>query len=265
MSTKEYGNTALETHDLSIVFGGYPAVDGVSLQVAEGEFLSVIGPNGAGKTTFFNLLSGQLRPSRGRVVVYGQDVTSLPPHRRARLGLGRSFQLTSVYPTLTVLENVRLSVQAREGRNQSLFRPGRHPAMRRQEEEAADLLQQVQLDGRALQTAGTLSHGDQRKLEIAMLLGLGTKILLLDEPTAGMSLDEVPTMVGLLEGIKAQGGRTIILIEHKMDIVTRLSDRIAVLAGGRLLTVGNPAAIAADPEVQAVYLGGSHATVTPTG
>lgn len=253
---------AIETLDLSISFGGHHAVSGVTLSVFKGEFLSIIGPNGAGKTTFFNLLSGQLRPTRGQVLLDGKNVTALPPHKRTRLGLGRSFQLTNVFPTLTALENVRLSIQARDGRKLQLFQSPRHKSFQGQLEEAATLLDEVLLSTKKELPASALSHGDQRKLELAMLLGLGTPTLLLDEPTAGMSQSDVPAMVGILEGVKRGGQKTILLIEHKMEMVMHLSDRMAVLAGGELLTIGSPTEITSNSIVQSAYLGGSYESST---
>jgi branched-chain amino acid transport system ATP-binding protein len=236
-------------------FGGHIAVDHVDLDVQRGALKSIIGPNGAGKTTFFNLLGGQYRPTEGRVVFGGRDVTALGPAARTRLGIGRSFQLTNVFPTLTVLENVRLAVQARRGRGLVAWRDYRsYPAFGT---EARELLRTVLLEGRGDTPAGALSHGDKRKLELGILLGLDPQLLLLDEPTAGMSLEEVPSIVALIESIRRQRERTILLVEHKIDMVMALSDSVAVLKDGRLIADGPPDAVSRDPKVQAAYFGGA--------
>lgn len=242
----------LQTQDLSVAFGGLVAVNGVSLAVRAGEFKSVIGPNGAGKTTFFNLLSGVYRPTRGQVLYRNQDITGLPAHAISRLGLGRSFQIASLFPNLTVLENVRLAVQSRARVGLRLL--SHHVAFPAFVERARTALAEVGLSGREPQLAGTLSHGDKRKLEIAMLLAADPAVLLLDEPTAGMSQDEVPAILALIERIKSTG-KTMLLVEHKIDMVMRLSDSIAVLRYGELIADGTPAEVAADKMVQAAYLG----------
>jgi branched-chain amino acid transport system ATP-binding protein len=244
----------LQTRRLTMRFGGHVAVDRVDLDVPQGTLKSIIGPNGAGKTTLFNLLSGQYRPTEGRVVFAGRDVTALGAAARTRLGIGRSFQLTNVFPTLTVLENVRLAVQARQGRGRVAWRDYRgYPEL---EDEARGLLRTVLLEGRDGTPAGDLSHGDKRKLELGILLGLDPRLLLLDEPTAGMSLEEVPTIVALVEAVRRERTRTILLVEHKIDMVMALSDSIAVLKDGRLIADGTPEAVRRNPEVQAAYFGG---------
>jgi branched-chain amino acid transport system ATP-binding protein len=251
------GPPILRTRDLTIRFGGHVAVDHVTLDVQPGTLKSIIGPNGAGKTTFFNLLSGQLRPSAGRVWFKDEDVTRLSPAARAQRGIGRSFQLTTVFPTLTVLENVRLAVQTRAGLALNAWRDYRSfPAL---EERARTLLDRVLLAGKAGATASDLAHGETRKLELGILLALEPELLLLDEPTAGMALEEVPSIIRLIEEIRAQGGRTVLLVEHKIDMIMALSDSIAVLKDGRLIADDVPAAVSADPEVQAAYFGGGAA------
>jgi branched-chain amino acid transport system ATP-binding protein len=231
------------------------AVDRVSLDVDAHTLKSIIGPNGAGKTTFFNLVSGQYRPSAGRVLFNGQDVTRHGPAARTRLGIGRSFQLTNVFPTLTVLENVRLAVQARRGLGLNAWRSYRSfPEL---EDRAWQHLAAVLLEGRWRTPAGLLAHGEKRKLELGILLALEPEVLLLDEPTAGMALEEVPAIIALIEAIKARHDRTILLVEHKIDMVMALSDSIAVLKDGRLIADGPPQAVSADPAVQAAYFGGA--------
>jgi branched-chain amino acid transport system ATP-binding protein len=248
----------LRTVGLTRRFGGHVAVDHVDLAVPRGALKSIIGPNGAGKTTLFNLLSGQLRPTAGRVVFDGRDVTALGPAARTRLGIGRSFQLTHVFPTLTVIENVRLAAQARARRGLVAWRDARaYPGL---EDEARAILRTVRLDRRADAPAGTLPHGDKRKLDVGILLGLDPRLLLLDEPTAGMALEEVPTIVALIEQIRREGARTILLVEHKIDMVMALSDSIAVLQEGRLIADDTPERVSRNPAVQAAYFGGARRT-----
>ncbi len=250
----------LETKDLTISFGGHTAVSGVNLQVNRNTFTSIIGPNGAGKTTLFNLLSGQLRPTQGKVFVKGEDVTHLSPAHRTRLGLGRSFQITNVFPSLTVLENVRLAVQAQAGVFYNIFaHPKKHLHF---EAKAEELLKTVLLSQKRDALAKNLAHGEKRKLEIAMLLALGTEVLLLDEPTAGMSLEEVPAILDVIRNIKEEGTRTILLIEHKMDMVLDLSDRLIVLFNGKLLAEDTPGSIMRNELVQSAYLGGLYDNAT---
>ncbi|MDG0871941.1 ABC transporter ATP-binding protein [Paenibacillus thiaminolyticus] len=244
----------LATDGLTIAFGGHAAVRDVSLQIERHRFKSIIGPNGAGKTTLFNLLSGQLRPTAGTIRFNDQDITALPPFRRTRLGMGRSFQLTNVFPNLTVLENVRLAVQSRQGVRLNWHASPR--AFRRFEEEAQHWLDMVLLGNRSGAMASYLAHGEKRKLELAMLLALQPELLLLDEPTAGISIEEVPAILEVIRKMKEEGKRTIVLIEHKMDMVLDLSDTIAVLFGGRLLADGRPEEIMSNETVQAAYLGG---------
>jgi branched-chain amino acid transport system ATP-binding protein len=250
----ERATPILRTRDLTIRFGGHVAVDHVSLDVAPGTLKSIIGPNGAGKTTLFNLMSGQYRPSEGRVWFRGEDVTGLGPAVRAQRGIGRSFQLTNVFPTLTVRENVRLAVQTRAGLALNAWRDYRSfPEL---EERAMAILERVLLAAKASAPAGELAHGETRKLELGILLALEPELLLLDEPTAGMALEEVPSIIALIEGIRAAGDRTILLVEHKIDMIMALSDTVAVLKDGRLIADDTPAAIGDNPEVQAVYFGG---------
>jgi branched-chain amino acid transport system ATP-binding protein len=255
----------LETRDLTIRFGGHVAVDAVSCRFEPGTLTAIVGPNGAGKTTYFNLISGQLPASAGQVLLDGEDLSALPAPLRTLKGLGRAFQLTQLFPNLSVLENVRLAVQAREqGRQQmrtglawqgglDLFKVW----LDRQSwiDEAQTLLRQVQLAERADQPAAALPHGDQRKLEVALLMALDPKVYLFDEPTAGMSVDDAPVVLDLIRALKTRRDRTILLVEHKMDVVRELSDRIVVLHNGRLVADGVPAAVMASPIVQQAYLG----------
>jgi branched-chain amino acid transport system ATP-binding protein len=249
---------ALETRGLTIRFGGHVAVDNVSCRFEPGTLTAIVGPNGAGKTTYFNLISGQLPATAGTVLVDGEDITRLPPSSRTRKGLGRAFQLTNLFPQLTVLENVRLAVQSRKRAGWSLF--GVSNRRRDLIEEAEAILERVRLADRRHIAPKTLSHGDQRKLEVALLLALDPKVFMFDEPTAGMSVDEVPTILDLVHDIKNRRDRTILLVEHKMDVVRSLADRIIVLHNGALVADGAPAAVIASPVVQEAYLGvkGSH-------
>ncbi|MBX3599736.1 MAG: ABC transporter ATP-binding protein [Rubrivivax sp.] len=243
----------LETVDLTIRFGGHVAVDRVSCRFEPGTLTSIVGPNGAGKTTYFNLISGQLPASEGRVLLDGQDLTALPAPLRTRRGLGRAFQLTQLFPNLTVLENVRLAVQARRGGGLDLLRVWLD--RKTWIAEARELLAQVQLADKADAHAAALPHGDQRKLEVALLMALDPKVYMFDEPTAGMSVDDVPVILDLIRALKERKDRTILLVEHKMDVVRELSDRIVVLHNGQLVADGEPAAVIASPVVQQAYLG----------
>ena len=243
----------LETHGLTIRFGGHVAVNAVSCAFRPGTLTAIVGPNGAGKTTYFNLISGQLRASRGRVSLYGEDITSLGAPARTRRGIGRAFQLTNLFPRLTVLENVRLAVQAHAGLGKDLFSMwGRHVEL---VERAEHTLHRVSLADKRELAAATLPHGDQRKLEVAILLALEPEVFMFDEPTAGMSVDEVPVILELIEHIKAQGDKTVLLVEHKMDVVRSLADRIIVLHQGELVADGAPEEVIASPIVQEAYLG----------
>src|SRR2546423_8721887 len=231
--------SVLETRDLTIRFGGHVAVDAVSCTFSPGTLTAIVGPNGAGKTTYFNLISGQLKPAAGQVIFAGADITRTPVSGRARQRLGRAFQLTNLFPHLSVRENVRLAVQSRRGAGLDLFRTWTsHVELI---EEAEDVLGQVALAERRAVPAGLLPHGDQRKLEVAILLALRPTIFMFDEPTAGMSVDEVPVILDLIHEIKAQGDKTILLVEHKMDVVRSLANRIIVLHNGKLVADGEPA------------------------
>jgi len=247
----------LETRDLTIRFGGHVAVNAVSCRFEAGTLTAIVGPNGAGKTTYFNLMSGQLPASSGRVLLFGEDVTRAPAPVRTRKGMGRAFQLTNLFPNLTVLENVRLAVQARArtGLNMWSLWSGHRELV----DQAEHFLSRVALLERRHTLASELSHGDQRKLEVAILLALEPEVFMFDEPTAGMSVDEVPVILELIHEIKAQKDKAILLVEHKMDVVRSLADRIIVLHQGALVADGAPAEVIASPIVQEAYLGVSSA------
>ena len=229
-------------------------MDHVNLQIFPNSFKSIIGPNGAGKTTFFNMLSGQYRPTEGKVFFKGLDITPLSPDIRTKLGIGRSFQLTNVFPSLTVLENVRLAVQSQRNVGVNFWKNYLH--FSEFEDRAYELLEMVLLDRKWKFPAGSLTHGEQRKLEMAILLALEPEVLLLDEPTAGMPLEEVPSILQLLKSIRDRRNKTILLVEHKMDVLMALSDSIAVLHEGKLIADDTPEAISKNPEVQEAYFGG---------
>ena len=243
----------LVTESLSKRFGGLVAVSSVSLIVQAGDVHCVIGPNGAGKTTFLNLLSGALAPSDGRIRFNGQDITGLPDHRRARLGLGRSFQRTNIFPEFTVYENCRLGAQAKLPTSMRFIRPAESDvAVRERAERAMEL---VGLMARREARASVLSHGEQRQLEIGVMLATEPSLLLLDEPMAGMSADETTRMVALIKRLKA--GHTLVLIEHDMDAVFAVADIITVMVNGAVLASGRPEEIRRSQAVQDAYLGGS--------
>ena len=243
----------LETHGLTIRFGGHVAVNAVSCAFRPGTLTAIVGPNGAGKTTYFNLVSGQLRASAGRVSLYGEDISRLSASQRTHRGIGRAFQLTNLFPRLTVLENVRLAVQSRAHRGRDLWSMwASHVEL---VEKAEHCLERVALAGRRDAVAATLPHGDQRKLEVAILLALEPDVFMFDEPTAGMSVDEVPAILKLIDDVKRMGNKTILLVEHKMDVVRSLADRIIVLHQGELVADGPPAEVIASPIVQEAYLG----------
>lgn len=244
----------IETKDLTIHFGGHVAVDHVTLRIEPFTLKSIIGPNGAGKTTFFNLLTGQYRPTEGKVFLKGKDITDLSPAERTRLGMGRSFQLTNIFSNLGVLENVRVAIQSRKGFGFNFWKNYLHYS--ELEDEAYLILEDVLLDEKWAAPASSLTHGEQRKLEIAILLALEPEILFLDEPTAGMGQEEVPAILEILERIKSARNRTILLVEHKMDMIMFLSDTIAVLQEGSLIADGDPEGIYQSEAVREAYLGG---------
>ncbi|MHB8642021.1 MAG: ABC transporter ATP-binding protein [Gaiellaceae bacterium] len=243
----------LATRNLGLDIGGATIVADVSLEVAEGELLGIIGPNGAGKTSLFNLLSGLYRPTSGRIELAGRDVTEQPTFRRTRAGLGRTFQVSSVFPLLPVLENVRLAAEAALGGTLRLWR--RAASVRRAIDAAEGALARVGLDARSGAIAGSLSHGDKRRLELAMLLAADRPVIMLDEPMAGVSAENVPELVELIRSVHEREGKTVLLVEHHMEVVTGLAQRIAVMHHGALLACDTPAAIMANATVQSAYLG----------
>ncbi|HET7387837.1 MAG TPA: ABC transporter ATP-binding protein, partial [Nocardioidaceae bacterium] len=242
----------LAVRALSYSIGGVHILDDVSLDVAAGEFVGVIGPNGAGKTTLFNLLSGVVLPSSGTVRMADRDITRLTPHSRATAGLGRTFQTSSVFPALSAVENVRLAAEA--GAGARLWGP---PAGRGGEllARARHCLERVGLSGQASAPAGSLSHGEKRKLELAIVLAGRPQVLLLDEPMAGLGMEDVPEVVALIRDLHADQGITVLMVEHHMEVILGLADRIAVMHHGSLLACDTPDAVMADPAVQSAYLG----------
>ena len=247
----------LETKNLTIRFGGHVAVNAVSCRFEPGTLTAIVGPNGAGKTTYFNLISGQLPASAGQVLLGGRDLSALPASARTRAGLGRAFQLTNLFPNLSVLENVRLAVQAaldgphRRGLNLwSIWSDHQRLTAR-----AHEILESVAMAAQRDVPVASLPHGDQRKLEVALLMALDAQVYMFDEPTAGMSHDEAPVILNLIRQLKQDKSKTILLVEHKMDVVRELADRIIVLHNGQLVADGDPATVIASPVVQQAYLG----------
>ncbi len=245
------GTPALVLSDVSKAFEGLRAVDGVSLEVASGERRAIIGPNGAGKTTLFSLISGETQPTSGRITLFGRDVTRLPPHRRAALGLARTYQITNLFPRLTALENCLLAVQGLMPTKFHLHRAlSRYPALF---DRARRVLDAVGLLDKADETVRNLSHGAQRQLEIALALAGKPRLLLLDEPTAGLSPAESHMMTALLKTLDP--AITLLVIEHDMDVAFQLTDRIMVLHHGKVLADGLAHEVKANPVVQEIYLG----------
>jgi branched-chain amino acid transport system ATP-binding protein len=243
----------LATHNLGLDIGGANIVVDVSLEVAEGELLGIIGPNGAGKTSLFNLFSGIYRPTSGSIHLNGVDITQQPTFLRTREGIGRTFQVSSVFPLLTTFENVRLAAQSALGGTLRLWQ--RAAGVREAVDRAGAALARVGLEAKAAMSAGGLSHGDKRRLEIAMLLAADKPVLLLDEPMAGLSAEHVPQLVELIRSVHEQERKTVLMVEHHMDVVTGLAQRIAVMHHGALLACDTPAAVMANETVQSAYLG----------
>jgi len=248
---RDTSKAVLATHGLTRRFGGLIAVRDVYLALNRGELHAVIGPNGAGKTTLVSLLAGEIRPSAGRILLDGADIGGIPSHRRTRLGIGRSFQRTNIFPTLTALENVRLAAQAVAPAGRWLKPAVRETALI---EKAEAALARVGLEAVMRRTAAALSHGEQRQLEIAMTLACAPKVLLLDEPLAGMGPEESQRLTALLKGLARE--HAILLIEHDMDFVFAVADWMTVMAEGAMLAEGPPEAIRANTAVQDAYLGG---------
>jgi branched-chain amino acid transport system ATP-binding protein len=243
----------LAVEHLGLRIGGARILEDVTLSVDDGEMLGVIGPNGAGKTTLFNLVSGVIAPTSGAIRLAGRDITNEQIHARARAGLGRTFQTSSLFTGLSALENVRLAAQVALGGSVSIVRfPHRGDAATTN---AMQRLDEVGLTHHAETSAGVLSHGDKRKLEIAMLLAADPKVILLDEPMAGVASGDVPGLVEVIRGLHRDAGRTVLMVEHHIDVVLGLVDRVAVMHHGRLLADGTPEAVMANPAVQGAYLG----------
>lgn len=244
----------LESVGLTKSFDGFVAVDDVSLKFEERQLTAIIGPNGAGKSTFFNLLSGKYRPTSGSLVFNGEDVTGLPPHEMLRRGMGRSFQITNIFPALSAYENIRIGILAKTGLGRRLFpRADNLPEI---QEKTWEALKTVYLEEAANVVAGTLAYGDQRRLEIGLALTCRPRVLLLDEPTAGMTPEETRSLTGLIKSIARQRGLTVILTEHDMEVVFSIAERIVVLQQGGVIAEGTQAEIQADPRVREAYLGG---------
>ena len=241
--------------DLSLDIGGAKILDGISLSVYQNETLGIIGPNGAGKTSFFNLLSGIRKPSRGQIFIGDINVTDLAPHERAKAGIARTFQTSSVFVNLTCLENVRIAAQAANGRSMNLTKN----AYKFSEvvAQAQECLEKVGLSNYAMQRAGALSHGDKRRLEIAIVLASKSDIVLLDEPMAGMSVENVPELVEIIRSLATIHKKTVLIVEHHMEVILGLADRIAVLNYGELLVCDTPQNVINNPIVQSAYIGES--------
>ncbi|MEI7540363.1 MAG: ABC transporter ATP-binding protein [Actinomycetes bacterium] len=246
-------NSAISVNDLSLSIGGARILDGITLAVDKNEILGIIGPNGAGKTSFFNLLSGIRKPSRGHIFVGDVDVTDMEPHERALTGIARTFQTSSVFANLTCLENVRIAAQAAIGKSMNMTRNAyKFPEVVAR---AQECLETVGLSARSLQRAGSLSHGDKRRLEIAIVLASKSEIVLLDEPMAGMSVENVPELVEIIRSLKTKHNKTILIVEHHMEVILGLADRIAVLNYGELLVCDTPTNVINNPTVQSAYIG----------
>jgi len=246
-------NSALSVKDLSLNIGGAKILDGITLDVAPNETLGIIGPNGAGKTSLFNLLSGIRKPSRGQIFVGDTETTNFEPHECARAGIARTFQTSSVFINLICLENVRIAAQAANGQSMNLTKN----AYKFTEvvQTAHDCLAKVGLSARAMQRAGSLSHGDKRRLEIAIVLASQSDIVLLDEPMAGMSVENVPELVEIIRALATEHKKTVLIVEHHMEVILGLADRIAVLNYGELLVCDTPQNVINNPIVQSAYIG----------
>jgi len=241
----------MRVQNLVKTFGAVKATDGLSLDIEPGEIHAMIGPNGAGKTTAIKQFSGEIMPDAGTVFFAGHDITSLPMHKRAHMGLARSFQVTSIFLSFTAEDNVAMAIQANDGHSFRFWKSARTDLTLRRP--AREMLKKVGLADRADTVAGSLSHGEQRQLELAMALATGPSLLLLDEPMAGMGLEDSKQMIDLLKSLKEQV--TILMVEHDMDVVFTLADRITVLVYGKAIATGTPKTIQEDPAVQEAYLG----------
>jgi branched-chain amino acid transport system ATP-binding protein len=241
----------LEVREIRKSFDGFQAVAGVSLSVTQGQTAAIIGPNGAGKTTFFNLITGHVSPDAGSVVLEGRDITGVAPHDVCRLGMGRSFQRTNIFPRLTVFQNVQAAYLSHRGRGRNLWSRVEH--LYRDETDA--LLASLGLAAHAGEVSGFLSHGAQKQLELGIALASEPKLLLLDEPTAGMSAGETRETIRLIDRITRERGLTVLFTEHDMEVVFSIAQKITVLHQGRVIAEGTPIEVRADPEVRRVYLG----------
>ena len=241
----------LQIEGLNKNFEGFQAITDVNFQLEEGSRHAIIGPNGAGKTTFFNLITGHLQPTSGRVVYQGRDITGMAPHRIVKMGIARSFQRINIYPRMTVFENVQVALIARENQHFNLFKLAH--GMNQQETE--ELLELVDLNEEAGEVGGELAYGKQKQLELAIALAENPHLLLLDEPTAGMSPSETTDSIKLIDEITRSRGLTLLFTEHDMSVVFGIADRISVLHHGEIIASGTPEAVRQDPEVRSVYLG----------
>ncbi|MBW1999552.1 MAG: ABC transporter ATP-binding protein [Deltaproteobacteria bacterium] len=245
----------LKVENVHKSFDDFKAVDGANLTVREGELVAVIGPNGAGKTTLFNLITGQLQPDKGRIVFDNEDITRLPTHRICRKGIARSFQIANIFQRLSVFKNVQVSVLSQQGMSRRLFSFARTMAI----QETNEILRRVGISDKASYTAGSLSHGDQRILEIAIALGNRPKMLILDEPTAGMSPEETAATMGLIKQLAEEEGLTILFCEHDMDVVFNVAQSIMVMHHGKTIIQDSPEKVRENQAVQEAYLGGEYA------
>ena len=239
----------LEARGLAKSFGGVRALAGVSFSVAAGELLALIGPNGAGKTTCFNLINGQLKPDAGSVLLAGQDIGGLPPRRLFRLGVGRTFQVAATFGSMTVRENIQVALLSRERRLSSFV------SVLKGEAEADEILEQVGMRGQATRLCSMLAYGDLKRVELAVALAGKPRLLLMDEPTAGMAPEEHSTLMQLAAGLARGAGIAVLFTEHDMDVVFGHADRVLVLSEGALIAQGPPSTVRADPRVRKVYLG----------
>ena len=247
----ESGAPALECQGLTKRFGGLDAVRNVNLQVGAGERRAIIGPNGAGKTTLFNLISGETSATSGQVKIFGKDITHMPSHRRVHLGLGRTFQITNIFPTLTVIENLLVAAVGLKKMKFSMFKP--LVGYRDLHERALEILASVGMAEKANESVKNLSHGEQRQIEITLVLITNPKLVLLDEPTAGLSPAESAVMTAIIQ--KLDPAITVLIIEHNMDVAYQVADQITVLHQGCIFAEGNQIEISSNPKVQEVYLG----------
>ena len=243
----------LEARNLSKAFGGLVAVDGVSIQIHKQTMHAIIGPNGAGKTTLFNLLSGVMPPTGGQVLFKGKDITNISPQKRAHLGIGRSYQITNIFSNLTVLENIRLAAQAMGKDNFKLLKNA--DTLTVYIKKAQEIINTVDLTGREWVLARNLPHGEKRKLELGIMLACDPELLLFDEPTAGMSSEQVPELINIINKVVRDEKKSAILVEHRMDMVMSISDVVTVMNQGRILAEGSPHDIASNKQVQTAYLG----------